>query len=169
MDCYNLLKLSFSSSSSSSPSPHWPTEATTMIKVKPTRNNGIRSLHTKPLILVKISCTVFFMGTFSAGMSSYFFKWNEGFLILGTQFAGGIFLGTALMHFQSDSNKTFCGFSDWHRSWAQLKIEGGMDLRHFDRSGMRVTQLTRQSLLTHPITSFWLCCLELDQTAYFKN
>ncbi|XP_068309777.1 zinc transporter 11-like [Pyrus communis] len=34
-------------------------------------------------------------------MSPYFLKWNEGFLVLGTQFAGGIFLGTALMHFQS--------------------------------------------------------------------
>ncbi|XP_021833907.1 zinc transporter 11-like [Prunus avium] len=34
-------------------------------------------------------------------------KWNEGFLVLGTQFAGGVFLGTALMHFLSDSNKTF--------------------------------------------------------------
>lgn len=34
-------------------------------------------------------------------------KWNESFLVLGTQFAGGVFLGTALMHFLSDSNETF--------------------------------------------------------------
>lgn len=34
-------------------------------------------------------------------------KWNEGFLVLGTQFAGGVFLGTAMMHFLSDSNSTF--------------------------------------------------------------
>ncbi|KAG8386031.1 hypothetical protein BUALT_Bualt03G0106700 [Buddleja alternifolia] len=40
-------------------------------------------------------------------MSPYFMKWNEGFLVIGTQFAGGVFLGTALMHFLSDSNETF--------------------------------------------------------------
>ncbi|KAH6786258.1 zinc transporter 11 precursor [Perilla frutescens var. hirtella] len=40
-------------------------------------------------------------------MSPYFMKWNEGFLVMGTQFAGGVFLGTALMHFLSDSNETF--------------------------------------------------------------
>ena len=34
-------------------------------------------------------------------------KWNEAFLVLGTQFAGGIFLGTSLMHFFSDANETF--------------------------------------------------------------
>lgn len=34
-------------------------------------------------------------------------KWNEIFLVIGTQFAGGVFLGTALMHFLSDSNETF--------------------------------------------------------------
>lgn len=27
--------------------------------------------------------------------------------MMGTQFAGGVFLGTALMHFLSDSNETF--------------------------------------------------------------
>lgn len=27
--------------------------------------------------------------------------------MLGTQFAGGVFLGTALMHFLSDANETF--------------------------------------------------------------
>ncbi|OMP04250.1 Zinc/iron permease [Corchorus olitorius] len=31
----------------------------------------------------------------------------EGFLVLGTQFAGGVFLGTAMMHFLSDANETF--------------------------------------------------------------
>lgn len=41
------------------------------------------------------------------GISPYFMKWNEGFLVVGTQFAGGVFLGTALMHFLSDSNETF--------------------------------------------------------------
>lgn len=48
-----------------------------------------------------------FFGTFAGGVSPYFLKWNEGFLVLGTQFAGGVFLGTALMHFLSDSNSTF--------------------------------------------------------------
>lgn len=48
-----------------------------------------------------------FVGTFIGGMSPYFIKWNEGFLVIGTQFAGGVFLGTALMHFLSDANETF--------------------------------------------------------------
>ncbi|KAL9270663.1 Zinc transporter 1-like protein [Drosera capensis] len=37
----------------------------------------------------------------------YWLKWNESFLLLGTQFAGGVFLGTSLMHFLSDSTSTF--------------------------------------------------------------
>ena len=37
----------------------------------------------------------------------YFNRWNESFLLLGTQFAGGVFLGTSLIHFLSDSNETF--------------------------------------------------------------
>ena len=47
------------------------------------------------------------MATFVGGVSPYFLKWNEGFLALGTQFAGGVFLGTAMMHFLSDANETF--------------------------------------------------------------
>ncbi|XP_057965778.1 zinc transporter 2 [Malania oleifera] len=65
-------------------------------------------LRSKSLILTKIWCLiVVFAGTFAGGMSPYFVKWNEGFLALGTQFAGGVFMGTALMHFLSDSNETF--------------------------------------------------------------
>lgn len=65
-------------------------------------------LRSKPLILVKIWCLIIvFIGTFLGGVSPYFFKWNEGFLVLGTQFAGGVFLGTALMHFLSDADETF--------------------------------------------------------------
>ncbi|KAF8409719.1 hypothetical protein HHK36_005798 [Tetracentron sinense] len=65
-------------------------------------------LRSKSLILVKIWCLILvFIGTFVGGISPYFMKWNEGFLVLGTQFAGGVFLGTALMHFLSDSNSTF--------------------------------------------------------------
>ncbi|PON37599.1 Zinc/iron permease [Trema orientale] len=67
-----------------------------------------RSPQSKPLILAKVLClNLVFFGTFIAGLSPYFFKWNEGFLVLGTQFAGGVFLGTALMHFLSDANRTF--------------------------------------------------------------
>lgn len=66
------------------------------------------NLRSRSLIVVKLWClTLVFFGTFAGGMSPYFMKWNEGFLILGTQFAGGVFLGTALMHFLSDSNETF--------------------------------------------------------------
>ncbi|GAU23728.1 hypothetical protein TSUD_128320, partial [Trifolium subterraneum] len=50
--------------------------------------------------------------TFIAGISPYALRWNEGFLILGTQFAGGVFLGTALMHFLSDANETFGDLTD---------------------------------------------------------
>lgn len=42
-----------------------------------------------------------------SGVSPYVLKWNEGFLVVGTQFAGGVFLGTAMMHFLSDANETF--------------------------------------------------------------
>ncbi|XP_050215481.1 zinc transporter 11 [Mercurialis annua] len=66
------------------------------------------NLRAKPLILVKIWCLILvFIGTFIGGVSPYFMKWNEGFLVVGTQFAGGVFLGTALMHFLSDANETF--------------------------------------------------------------
>ncbi|XP_027109414.1 zinc transporter 1-like [Coffea arabica] len=65
-------------------------------------------LHSKGLILVKIWCLIiFFASTFAGGVSPYFFRWNESFLLFGTQFAGGVFLGTSLMHFLSDSTSTF--------------------------------------------------------------
>ncbi|KAK2640187.1 hypothetical protein Ddye_027982 [Dipteronia dyeriana] len=71
-------------------------------------NDHPHSLRSKPLILVKIWCLIIiFIGTFVGGVSPYFLKWNEGLLVLGTQFAGGVFLGTALMHFLSDANETF--------------------------------------------------------------
>lgn len=53
-----------------------------------------------------------FVSTFVGGISPYFLKWNEGFLVIGTQFAGGVFLGTALMHFLSDANETFGNLTD---------------------------------------------------------
>lgn len=56
----------------------------------------------------KLWClAVVFLGTLAGGVSPYFMRWNEAFLALGTQFAGGVFLGTAMMHFLSDANETF--------------------------------------------------------------
>ncbi|KAI4307883.1 hypothetical protein L6164_031012 [Bauhinia variegata] len=66
------------------------------------------NLREKSLILAKIWCLIIiFFATFVAGVSPYILKWSEGFLILGTQFGGGVFLGTAMMHFLSDANETF--------------------------------------------------------------
>ncbi|KAL1298466.1 zinc transporter 1 [Arachis ipaensis] len=71
-------------------------------------DKGSVALHDKGLILVKIWCLIIMLvSTFVGGVSPYFFKWNETFLLLGTQFAGGVFLGTSLIHFLSDSNETF--------------------------------------------------------------
>lgn len=65
-------------------------------------------LHSKGLILVKVYCLIiFFFSTFAGGVSPYFYRWNETFLLLGTQFAAGVFLGTSLMHFLSDSTQGF--------------------------------------------------------------
>ena len=65
-------------------------------------------LKSKSLITVKIACLVIiFVLTFISGVSPYFLKWSQAFLVLGTQFAGGVFLATALMHFLSDADETF--------------------------------------------------------------
>ncbi|MQM01137.1 hypothetical protein Taro_033883 [Colocasia esculenta] len=64
-------------------------------------------LRAKSLIAVKVWCLVIMLvSTFAGGVSPYFFRWNESFLLLGTQFAGGVFLGTSLMHFLADANST---------------------------------------------------------------
>ncbi|QCD78180.1 solute carrier family 39 [Vigna unguiculata] len=71
-------------------------------------NDAPVNLHERTLILAKVWCLiVIFLATFVSGVSPYVLKWNEGFLVLGTQFAGGVFLGTAMMHFLSDANETF--------------------------------------------------------------
>lgn len=71
-------------------------------------HDGAGNLHDKGLIRVKVWCLlIFLISTFAGGVSPYFYRWNESFLLLGTQFAGGIFLGTAMMHFLSDSAETF--------------------------------------------------------------
>lgn len=65
-------------------------------------------LRSRGLVLVKIWCLIIMLvTTFAGGVSPYFYRWNETFLLLGTQFAGGVFLGTSLIHFLSDSNETF--------------------------------------------------------------
>ncbi|XP_062017351.1 zinc transporter 11-like isoform X2 [Rosa rugosa] len=83
--------------------------------------NGAHNLRSKSLVLVKIWCLLLvFVGTFAAGMSPYFLRWNEAFLVLGTQFAGGVFLGTALMHFLSDSDMTFQGLTEKEYPFAYM-------------------------------------------------
>lgn len=75
--------------------------------------DGSLNLRAKGLILVKIWCLlIVFVGTFAGGISPYFYRWNESFLLLGTQFAAGVFLGTAWMHFLSDSAETFGDLTD---------------------------------------------------------
>ncbi|KAL3503609.1 hypothetical protein ACH5RR_038058 [Cinchona calisaya] len=84
------------------------------------------NLRAKSLILVKIWCLILvFVGTFAGGISPYFLKWNEGFLVLGTQFAGGVFLGTALMHFLSDSNETFGDLTEKKYPFAFMLASAG--------------------------------------------
>lgn len=64
-------------------------------------------LRSRKLIVTKVLCLVILLvSTFAGGVSPYFFRWNESFLVLGTQFAGGVFLGTALMHFLPDADET---------------------------------------------------------------
>ncbi|KAJ0979528.1 hypothetical protein J5N97_015002 [Dioscorea zingiberensis] len=71
-------------------------------------DNTHDKLHTKDLILVKVWCLIILLvSTFAGGVSPYFLRWNESFLLLGTQFAGGVFLGTSLMHFLADSTSSF--------------------------------------------------------------
>ncbi|KAK7288549.1 hypothetical protein RIF29_02011 [Crotalaria pallida] len=66
------------------------------------------NFRSRPLILAKVWCLIMiFTVTFVSGVSPYVLRWNEGFLVLGTQFAGGVFLGNAMMHFLSDANEMF--------------------------------------------------------------
>jgi solute carrier family 39 (zinc transporter), member 1/2/3 len=83
-------------------------------------------LRSKSLILVKVYCLIIvFFATFFGGVSPYFFKWNEAFLLFGTQFAGGVFLGTAMMHFLSDSNETFEDLTDKEYPFAFMLASAG--------------------------------------------
>ncbi|XP_059661243.1 zinc transporter 11-like isoform X2 [Cornus florida] len=83
-------------------------------------------LRSKSLILVKIwSLILVFVVTFTAGVSPYLMKWNQGFVVLGTQFAGGVFLGTALMDFLSDSNEAFQNLTSKHYPFAFMLASVG--------------------------------------------
>uniref|UniRef100_A0A0D9Z8U4 Zinc transporter n=1 Tax=Oryza glumipatula TaxID=40148 RepID=A0A0D9Z8U4_9ORYZ len=69
---------------------------------------GKPDLRARGLVAAKLWClAVVFAGTLAGGVSPYFMRWNDAFLALGTQFAGGVFLGTAMMHFLADANETF--------------------------------------------------------------
>lgn len=62
----------------------------------------------KSLILVKVwSSIIFFVATFLARVLPHLLKRNERLIQVGAQFAGGVFLGTALLQFLSDSDQAF--------------------------------------------------------------
>lgn len=89
-------------------------------------------LHAKGLILVKIWCLIILLvSTFAGGVSPYFYRWNESFLLLGTQFAGGVFLGTSMMHFLSDSNETFKDLTSKSYPFAFMLASAGYLLTMF--------------------------------------
>lgn len=54
-----------------------------------------------------VSLVIVFAVAFFGSAIPYFFRKSNSFLLLGTQFAGGVFLTSALMHFLSDSDLTF--------------------------------------------------------------
>ncbi|KAI6688738.1 hypothetical protein NL676_025566 [Syzygium grande] len=70
-------------------------------------------MRSKYLIIAKIRCLILvFVCTFIGGVLPYLLKWNEAFLLLGTHFAVGLFLGTALMRFPMDAIKTFSDLTE---------------------------------------------------------
>ncbi|CAM6093732.1 unnamed protein product [Calypogeia fissa] len=71
-------------------------------------DDQLPNLRATGLILVKVYCLIIiFFATFLPGVSPYFLRWNATFLVLGIQFAAGIFLATAMLHFLGDSTSTF--------------------------------------------------------------
>ncbi|CAE6249795.1 unnamed protein product [Arabidopsis arenosa] len=91
-----------------------------------TGTTTVVNLRSKSLVLVKIYCIIIlFFSTFLAGVSPYFYRWNESFLLLGTQFSGGIFLATALIHFLSDANETFRGLKHKEYPYAFMLAAAG--------------------------------------------
>ncbi|KAI3954680.1 hypothetical protein MKW98_019811 [Papaver atlanticum] len=104
-------------------------------------------VHSKGLILVKIYCLIILLvSTFVCGVSPYFLRWNETFLLLGTQFAGGIFLATSLLHFLSDSNETFEDLTEIHYPFAYMLASFGYIFTMLgDCIILYVTQRSRRS------------------------
>jgi zinc transporter 1/2/3 len=89
-------------------------------------DTGNESLHSKHLIQVKVWCLIILLvSTFAAGVSPYFYRWNESFLLLGTQFAGGVFLGTSMMHFLSDSAGGFADLTNKTYPFAFMLASSG--------------------------------------------
>ncbi|XP_062208763.1 zinc transporter 1-like [Phragmites australis] len=79
------------------------------------------NLRSKGLVAVKVWCLVILLVfTFLGGVSPYFYRWNEAFVLLGTQFAAGIFLGTSLMHFLAGSTSTFRGLTKSHYPFSYM-------------------------------------------------
>lgn len=92
----------------------------------PATGTAVVDLRSRSLVLVKIYCIIIlFFSTFLAGISPYFYRWNESFLLLGTQFSGGIFLATALIHFLSDANETFRGLKHKEYPYAFMLAVAG--------------------------------------------
>lgn len=84
------------------------------------------------LIIVKIWCLVIFLvSTFAFGVSPYFLRWNENFLVLGTQFAGGVFLGTSMIHFLSDASSVFKNLTSLEYPFAFMLACAGYVLTMF--------------------------------------
>ncbi|ESQ42404.1 hypothetical protein EUTSA_v10013963mg [Eutrema salsugineum] len=101
-------------------------EAAAAKQPPPATGTAVVDLRSKSLVLVKIYCLIIlFFSTFLAGISPYFYRWNESFLLLGTQFSGGIFLATALIHFLSDANETFRGLKHREYPYAFMLAVGG--------------------------------------------
>ncbi|XP_042510182.1 zinc transporter 1-like [Macadamia integrifolia] len=93
---------------------------------------SVDDLHSRALILTKVWCLIILLvSTFAGGISPYFFRWNESFLLMGTQFAGGVFLGTSLMHFLSDSSATFGGLTTNTYPFAFMLASAGYLLTMF--------------------------------------
>ncbi|KAJ0245957.1 Zinc transporter 2 [Hirschfeldia incana] len=101
-------------------------EAAAANQPPPAAGTTVVDLRSKSLVRVKIYCLIIlFFSTFLAGISPYFYRWNDSFLLLGTQFSGGIFLATALIHFLSDANETFRGLKHREYPYAFMLAVGG--------------------------------------------
>ncbi|XP_024403005.1 zinc transporter 11 [Physcomitrium patens] len=84
------------------------------------------NLRAKGLILVKVYCLIIvFFVTLLGGISPYFVPWNASFLVLGTQYAAGVFLTTALLHFLSDAHNIFQALTTKQYAFAEMLAIAG--------------------------------------------